>query len=334
MTSRPAEAVTGLYRAILLRNPQPEELEAMSALLAGGEDLAAVALRLAQSSEAERHRVRLFVPPGHFYSPVVDPRLLEGRILKVRETMLHELPGIDLDLGRMVRFWSDHLAPQARGTTFPESPSPSHRYHFQAPTFGYADAITLRAMILHHRPRRLIEIGSGWSSACTLDTVSEAKLRTELTFIEPYPDLLGEVLRDGDRERVEILEAPVQDVPLSRFEALEEDDILFIDSTHVVKTGSDVVQELCEILPRLKQGVVIHIHDVFYPFEYPHEWAVEENRSWNELYALRAFLAFNRSFEILFFNDFFAQLARPVLERDCPLFLKNTGGSLWLRRVG
>jgi hypothetical protein len=278
--------------------------------------------------------VPLFFPPGHFYSPVVDPRLLEGRIRKEREPVLRELPGIDLDLERMTRFWTDHLARNAAETPFPETPAPSHRYHMQAPTYGYGDAITLRAMILHWRPRRFIEVGSGWSSACTLDTVAEARLATELTFIEPYPELLGDVLWDGDRERVEIVASPVQDVPLTRFEALRENDILFIDSTHVVKTGSDVVQELGEILPRLEPGVVIHIHDIFYPFEYPHEWAVQENRSWNELYALRAFLTFNPAFEIVFFNDFFAQLARPVLERDCPLYLKNTGGSIWLRRVG
>jgi hypothetical protein len=333
MTSRSSAAVTALYRAILLRDPRVDELETLSALLAGGEDLAGIALLLARSSEADRHRVLLFFPPGHFYSPVVDPRLLEGRIPKVREPVLRDLPGIDLDLDRMTRLWQHRVAAHARTTPFPEGPAPSHRYHFTNPAFGYGDAIILRAMILHHRPRRLIEIGSGWSSACTLDAVSEGRLETELTFIEPYPDLLHTVLREGDRERVEIVPLPVQDVPLARFDELGADDILFIDSTHVVKTGSDVVHELGEILPRLKSGVVIHFHDVFYPFEYPHEWAIEENRSWNELYALRAFLAFNEAFEIVFFNDFFAQLARPVLERDCPLFLKNTGASLWLRRI-
>ena len=334
MTERTAEAVRGLFRALLQREPSPTEQEAMLARLSAGEDLADVALLLAESVEAERHRVRLFVPPGHFYSPVVDPRLVEDRIPAERAAVLRALPGVELDLQRMTRFWTDHLAPHARTTPFPETPSPSHRYHFQNPAYGYGDATTLRAMILHHRPRRLIEVGSGWSSACTLDTLDEAGLATEVTFIEPYPQLLRELMWPADRERVEILEAPVQEVPLSRFDVLEENDILFIDSTHVLKTGSDVVHELGEILPRLKPGVVIHIHDVFYPFEYPREWAVVENRSWNELYALRAFLAFNRSFEVVFFNDFFAQLARPVLERDCPSFLKNTGGAIWLRRVG
>jgi hypothetical protein len=325
------ESVAELFRAILHRDPQPAELQALTEL-AAAEDLAAVALRIARSREADRNAVPLFFPPGHFYSPVVDPRLLQGRISEKRSDAPREVPGIDLDLDRMVRFWADSLARHARETPFPETLAPSHRYHFRAPTFGYGDAIMLRAMLLHYRPRRLIEVGSGWSSACTLDTIDEAKLATELTFIEPYPALLGEVLRDADRSRVEVVEAAIQDVPVARFEALEESDILFIDSTHVVKTGSDVVFELGEILPRLKPGVVIHFHDVFHPFEYPYEWAVIENRSWNELYALRAFLAFNAAFEIVFFNDFFAQLARPVLERDCPLFLKNTGGSLWLRR--
>ncbi len=124
----------------------------------------------------------------------------------------------------------------------------------------------------------------------------------------------------------------MQAVPLSYFDDLQRNDILFIDSTHVVKTGSDVVFELFEILPRLHSGVVVHFHDVFYPFEYPREWVIDRNYSWNELYALRAFLMGNRDWEILFFNDYMARTERPRLRQQAPEMLANPGGGLWLRR--
>jgi hypothetical protein len=125
----------------------------------------------------------------------------------------------------------------------------------------------------------------------------------------------------------------VQEVSLSVFEVLRNGDFLFIDSSHVMKTGSDVCQELFEILPRLAPGVFIHFHDMLWPFEYREDWVLRENRSWNELYALRAFLTFNDRFEIVFFNDYFRRFNEPLIQATYPLFLRNSGGSLWLRKL-
>ena len=100
-----------------------------------------------------------------------------------------------------------------------------------------------------------------------------------------------------------------------------------------MKTCSDVVFELFEILPRLKPGVVVHFHDAFYPFEYPREWVINRNYSWNELYALRAFLMGNRDWEIMLFNDYFVRAERALVERTAPEVLQNAGGGLWLRRL-
>src|SRR5262249_36932105 len=148
-------------------------------------------------------------------------------------------------------------------------------------------------------------------SACTIDTVERfLSHECELTFIEPYPALLR-TLFGGIVPRAEVIEKPVQEVPLSVFESLQANDILFIDSTHVMSTGSDVCFELLEILPRLAPGVLVHFHDMFWPFEYPRPWAVDENRSWNELYAVRAFLIGNRTWHVVLFNDYMAKLERP-----------------------
>jgi hypothetical protein len=108
--------------------------------------------------------------------------------------------------------------------------------------------------------------------------------------------------------------------------------VLFIDSTHVSKAGSDVNHELFEILPRLKPGVLVHFHDVFWPFEYPEAWTFESRRSWNEIYLLRAFLSGNREYEIVFFNDYF-RARHGDAAAAVPKFAQNPGGGLWLRKV-
>ena len=129
-----------------------------------------------------------------------------------------------------------------------------------------------------------------------------------------------------------MIAADVQDVSPEHFQSLEANDVLFIDSSHVMKVGSDVVYLLSDVLPSLKRGVVVHFHDIFWPFEYPESWLLD-GRAWNEAYGLKAFLQFNSSFEIVFFNSYLSVHHRNILERHLPLFLRNPGGSLWLRKT-
>jgi predicted O-methyltransferase YrrM len=198
--------------------------------------------------------------------------------------------------------------------------------------YPYGDAVTLRAMIASHRPRHVIEIGSGYSSGCMLDIADEPGLGDfRLTCIEPNAARLRTMLRDGDESRVEIREANVQDVELELFRALAPGDILFIDSTHTLKTGSDVNFELFQILPRLQSGVLVHIHDCRFPFEYSDIQIFEKNYSWNEAYAVRALLMNSTRYRVIFYNSLFALQHRPLIEETFPPFLKDPGSSLWLQ---
>ncbi|HEX6383406.1 MAG TPA: class I SAM-dependent methyltransferase, partial [Anaerolineae bacterium] len=131
--------------------------------------------------------------------------------------------------------------------------------------------------------------------------------------------------------RIEIIARPLQDVSLDRFSALTAGDILFIDSTHVAKIGSDVNYLFFEILPALAPGVYVHIHDILYPFEYPAAW-VYEGRAWNEAYLLHAFLQYNPTFSIQFFNTYLERVHEPWFRQEMPLCLKDPGGSIWLRK--
>jgi len=156
--------------------------------------------------------------------------------------------------------------------------------------------------------------------------------RLALTFVDPYPERLLSLMNEDDKSRHEIIMDSIQNVSLERFDALQAHDMLFIDSSHVAKVGSDVAHLLTNVLPRLHKGVLVHFHDIFWPFEYPEQW-IREGRAWNECYVLRAFLQFNRMFRIRFFNSYLAIHHRARLEQILPLAMKNTGGSLWIEKT-
>jgi predicted O-methyltransferase YrrM len=274
-----------------------------------------------------------FVPAGHFYSALPDLGRVRADAARLFPDPPRTLPGIDLREAAQLRLL-EKLRPLYDTQPFPALRTPELRYFFENPAFGYPDALALHMLLRHLRPRRLVEVGCGYSSAVTLDT-NDLFLggRTALTFIEPHPELLRSLLRPGDADRITVLGRPVQEVPLAVFEPLGPGDVLFIDSTHVSKVGSDVNHLYHEVLPRLRPGVLVHVHDVFHPFEYPLEWIVE-GRAWSEAYLLRAFLTGNPEWEIVLFNSFLMRFHRAWFAEHMPLFLKlASGGSLWLRRV-
>jgi len=287
----------------------------------------------AQSVASDGAGSPLFVPPGHFYSPIPNRTDVARHFERLAEEGIPlQVPGISIGHPQMVMLWKE-LEPYMRGTPFRASKTGNRRFHFDNPAFSWGDASILHAILRHSRPHRLIEIGSGWSSACTLDTVEhELAGACRLTFIEPHAELLR-ILVGGTTLPIEIIEQPVQVCPMSLFDDLRSGDILFVDSTHVLKTGSDVWFILFRLLPRLRSGVVVHFHDVFWPFEYLQGWALDQNRAWNEIYALQAFLTDNHSWDILFFNDYFRRFEHDLIKQTYPRFLHNTGGSLWLRKI-
>lgn len=276
----------------------------------------------------------LYYPPGHFYSPIVDPAEADRHLSAIESRPIPEsIQGIAIDRAEMVRTWHK-LVPLILSSPFSENPSTRFRYGFENPYYSWGDGNVLQAMIRLYRPKRIIEIGSGWSSICMDDTVNHYLHGScELTFVEPYPDRLRNLLRkESSPKNIKILECRVQQVALDTFDHLQSGDILFVDSSHVLRTGGDVCYELFEILPRLASGVLVHIHDIFWPFEYPRDWAVNENRSWNELYAVRAFLTQNECWNIVMFNSYMALVERDLIENTSADFYKRSTGALWLQR--
>jgi len=273
------------------------------------------------------------VPPGHFYSPIADLKEVEQFAAQVFDQDRRTLPAIDLREPEQMELLRA-LSAYYPGLPFAETKQGGLRYYYGNDLFCHNDAFLLYAMIRHFRPRRIVEAGSGFSSAVILDTndrFMSGAVRVEL--IEPYPDRLYSLLTPKDRDTVVVHEKKLQEMPLDYFESLEANDILFIDSSHVTRVAGEVNFYMFEILPRLKPGVLVHIHDIFHGFEYPRQWIVD-GKSWSEAYLLRAFLQYNHAFEILLFGTYLAHFHEDFFQEKLPLCLKNTGGSIWLRKTG
>ncbi|MGE4536196.1 MAG: class I SAM-dependent methyltransferase [Desulfovibrio sp.] len=274
----------------------------------------------------------LSYPPGHYHSPLPSATEVARLAPQIWGALPENLPGIDLNTRGQHRLFAN-FTKHYKELPYRDGERGDLRYHFDNNFFCYADAIFFYCMLREFSPRRLIEIGSGYSSCVALDFVDLGH-PMNCTFIEPYPQRLHSLLRPDDYAHISIIEDFIQNVPLDIFMALEKNDILFIDSSHVGKIGSDVLFELFKILPLLKEGVIVHIHDIFYPFEYPREWVENNHWAWNENYFLRAFLQDNKTWRILFFNNYLCNMFPDMVRKWTPLAMKNTGGSLWLVKTG
>jgi hypothetical protein len=243
----------------------------------------------------------LHILPVHFYSPV--PAI--GQLNPELWSRCSELPGLKMNdqeqLG-LLRLFGSNLRQEYDQLPKQKPPgSPAHTFYLSNGYYESIDAEIYYSIIRHFKPRRIYEIGSGFTTylaaqAIQVNHQEDDAYQCELVAMEPFPN---PVLQRGFPGLSRLITAKAQDVPRTEFEKLEANDILFIDSSHVLKIGSDVQYEYLEILPRLKKGVMVHIHDVFLPMEYPEDWVLKRNRYWTEQYLLQAFLAFNSAFEVV-----------------------------------
>jgi hypothetical protein len=249
-------------------------------------------------------------PAGHFYSPVPSADDVD-RALKIDGG---EWAGVDIGEADQVALARELLSTMRSFAGDRWRPNGM---------FGRADASTYRAVLEHVRPSSIVEVGSGFSTAVVLD-YHDVHGPVDLTCVEPYPERLREVVRDGDP--VTLIQSPVQDVDPG---LLADTDLLFIDSTHVGKAGSDVTYLLFKVLPRARPGTWVHVHDVFWPHGYPAKW-LQQRRGWNESYLLRAFLMYNDTWQVRLFGSW---LSEHLPEFSAVLPQHARPGSVWIERV-
>lgn len=274
-----------------------------------------------------------------YYSPL--PVLDDLRRTRARWDRPSELPGLDVDptglatrLVKLADAWEDDFV-----ETSGEYTANLHRGF--GPGYPAFDARTLYYMLREHKPAHYLEVGSGLSTyyaSLAAGRNAEDGRPVQLTCVEPYP--FDELRR---LEGIDLQEAFVQDVPLERFTALREGDVLFIDSTHVLKLDSDVAYLFLEVLPRLAPGVLVHVHDIPLPHNVPFPtdtWVFGERwpMYWNEAMVVQLFLAFNSAFEIELSTPLVRHHDETVLTERFPDYVPvaddpNPPSSLWLRRV-
>lgn len=272
-------------------------------------------------------------PPGHFYSPIVDVEQIKadaGRIWRDDREVL----GINFNEDSH-RFLLEQVFPlYLKDFDYPEQLEETpelNRFFTLNSQFGWLDARTLFVLLRHLRPKRMIEVGSGFSSLLTAD-INHRFLGNSIEFscIEPYP---RPFLLNPLPGLSKLVIQRVQDVEMDLFSTLESGDILFIDSSHVAKTGSDVNHLVFEVLPRLQKGVYVHIHDIFLPQEYCTEWVIDEARNWNEQYIVRALLMYSSAFRIIFGSYYANFRFESLVAKALGTADGMSGGSLWLQRL-
>ena len=264
-----------------------------------------------------------------FYSPIPEISQLPAGTLD----RVSPLAGVALDLDAQLDWMERDLAapmrelrPPAAGTAGP------HVYARGTVSYTLLDATILYGMLRWLRPRRMIELGSGAStlvSAQALRANAAAGAPARLDVYDPYPG----VVTDGLGGLVRLHPTRAQDVPLAAFDSLEAGDVLFVDTTHTVKLGSDVNFVVLDVLPRLAAGVVVHVHDVFLPYEYPRQWIEDFALYWTEQYLLQAFLAHNADWEVMCSIVALARGRHARLQALLPDGVPAADGSaFWMRR--
>lgn len=319
-------------RAPMLRGVQdspPVELGAQLRSLRP--DRSALAIRAYRGARRAAERLGIQFVVKSFYSPIPELRALPPDAFE-RTSPLH---GLDLRLDRQVALVEDELAPYLAEFEPPRRPTGRPgEFHLDNGSYPPVDADLLYALVRYLKPRRVLELGSGHSTLVTCMAAAANRRQgypARVECFDPHPSVVA-----ADTPGLTRLEPlPAQQVTLAEFEALGPGDVLFVDTTHTVKLGSDVNFVVLDVLPLLARGVVVHFHDVFLPREYPRSWIEDLGLIWAEQYLLQAFLAMNPGYEILLSANALAaehpdELGATV--RSWPH--RGLPGAFWIRRTG
>ncbi|HUS18370.1 MAG TPA: class I SAM-dependent methyltransferase [Terriglobales bacterium] len=262
-------------------------------------------------------RLGVNVTPSHFYFPV--PRL--DTLVRKDWHARRPCSAVDLRLKEQVKTLAE-LGRYYAEQDFPEAKtSNDYEFHFNNGYFERVDAEIAYALVRQRRPQHVIEVGSGKSTlllATALRRNAAEGDPGELTSIEPYP---SERLLKGFPGLTRLLRQPVQTVDIETFRRLQANDILFIDSSHVVAMDSDVLHEFFRILPELAPGVLIHFHDIFTPLDYPEKFVMTNLCFWGEQYLLEAFLSYNQAFRVLWSSSAMQLFHAELLARSFPKWI-------------
>ena len=269
--------------------------------------------------------VGVFPIRNHYYEPLFNAKEIRNSSDK------RYLPGIDLNIDEQLSLLSQFkFAEELK--QLPLNKNGSLSYYYNNSSFFAGDAEYLYSIIRLKKPKKIIEIGSGNSTLMALEGIRKNKTddsnyECQVACIEPYemPWL--------EKTGVQVIRKKVQEVPHSFFSELEHNDILFIDSSHIIRPDGDVLFEYLEVLPLLKPGVLVHVHDIFTPGDYPFDNYEKDIVFINEQYLVEAFLTLNKSFRIICALNYLKKNYFKELSDKCPMIAQTKGReprSMWL----
>jgi hypothetical protein len=271
------------------------------------------------------------VVPRTYYSPVPNLTLLPDDIWERRSP----LGGVELRVDDAIKLVESELAPFLAELDVPaDGPLPAGQFFLHNENYEAVDAELLYGMVRARKPRRVLELGSGYTTLL-IGAASRRNLEdgaeTEHLAFDPFPR--AQIVGEAPPPPTRFEPLPATEVPLDTFRDLEAGDFLFVDTTHTVKLGSDVNYIVLDVLPVLAPGVIVHFHDVFLPWEYPRTWFEDMEYYWAEQYLLQAFLAFNGAFEVLLPAQALARDHPERLASAIPSFSAGVRpGALWIAR--
>lgn len=273
------------------------------------------------------------ITKDHYYEPIPDSRTLNERLWED----LSILNGLDMNenfqysllLEFEKKFKTEYDKIPNKKTFNP------FQYYIPNGSFDSVDGEILYCMIRYYKPKLMIEVGSGLSTLCSTQALlvnnNENDFNANFYAIEPYP---YDFLKRGVPGLTDLIIEKLENIPLEFFKKLNENDILFIDSSHILKIGSDVHYLFLNILPILNKGVIVHFHDIFIPSEYPKNWILKDHRFYNEQYLLQAFLTFNDTYKVIWAGSYMLLNRLDDLKRAFNTCKKGVWpGSFWIRKI-
>lgn len=302
--------------------------------------IAAIIMRMYKETEKRSRKMRatkkIFLRFGvwplwdHYYEPLFNVKNLRHSLRDIRN-----LPGFDMNKDKQIALLESFDYSEELRQLPVEFPGKEGVFYFNNPSFGTGDSEILYSIVRKFKPKKIIEIGSGFSTLMTKEAIQKNRMESEegqyeceYICIEPYENPWLENIG------VTLIRKKLEDVEAEIFEQLEAGDILFIDSSHIIRPQGDVLTEYLEILPLIKSGVLVHIHDIFTPRDYLDEWLYDQVRFWNEQYLLEAFLTCNDKYRVLLAVNYMSHENYELISKRCPMLdEKREPGSFWIQKL-
>jgi predicted O-methyltransferase YrrM len=269
--------------------------------------------------------IGIFPLIDNYYEPQFNFNKIKKKLSDNRN-----LPGVEFNLNKQLKKLSSLTYANELIKLNLEKKSPNYEFKIRNKFFEHGDAEIYYQLIRYLKPKKILEVGCGHSTLIALEAIKKNQEANnaycEITCVEPYENNWLEKLN------IKILRKRIEEIKEDYYLNLKSGDILFIDSSHIIRPQGDILKIYLEILPNLKKGVIVHIHDIFTPKNYLEKLIIKENKFWNEQYLVEALITNTDKYEIYLLLNYLKNNAYRKLKNACPyLQINSEPSSLYLK---